>query len=136
MVEGAVWSVDPQQPVSYVRTMDQLIEAGRGRRTRPMVLLSVFAGWRCAGVHRCLRRAGLCGGAAHAGDWSAHGAWRETSRRTRMNFRARDEIEHCWIARGGALAAGLGALLRSLLFGVTLVGAGNLMPVLPRRLYW
>src|SRR6202521_2914974 len=34
MVEGAVWSVDPQQPVSYVRTMDQLIEADVADRTR------------------------------------------------------------------------------------------------------
>src|SRR5712664_163349 len=44
MAESAIWSVDPQQPVSYVRTMDQLMETDVADRTRPMILLGVFAG--------------------------------------------------------------------------------------------
>jgi predicted permease len=43
-VQGAVWSVDAQQPVTQIRTMDQLMEEDVADRRRPMILLGAFAG--------------------------------------------------------------------------------------------
>src|SRR6267143_1200239 len=53
MAEGAVWSVDPQQPVTYAHTMDQLLETDVADRTRPMILLGVFAGLANSGSPPC-----------------------------------------------------------------------------------
>src|SRR5260370_16798816 len=54
-VESAVWAVDAQQPVTQVRTMDELMETDVADRTRPMILLVVFAGLAlvlaCLGVY-------------------------------------------------------------------------------------
>ena len=125
MVEGAVWSVDPQQPVSYVRTMDQLIEADVADRTRPMILLGVFAGLAlvlaCIGVYGVLAYA-VAQRTREIGVRMALGA--KPLDVTRMILGRGMRLSAIGLLAGGALAAGLGALLRSLLFGVTLVAPG------------
>jgi putative ABC transport system permease protein len=125
MVEGAVWSVDPQQPVSYVRTMDQLIEADVADRTRPMILLGVFAGLAlvlaCIGVYGVLAYA-VAQRTREIGVRMALGA--KPLDVTRMILGRGMGLSAIGLLAGGALAAGLGALLRSLLFGVTLVAPG------------
>jgi putative ABC transport system permease protein len=125
MVEGAVWSVDSQQPVSYVRTMDQLIEADVADRTRPMVLLGVFAGLAlvlaCIGVYGVLAYA-VAQRTREIGVRMALGA--KPLDVTRMILGRGMRLSAIGLLAGGALAAGLGALLRSLLFEVTLVAPG------------
>jgi putative ABC transport system permease protein len=120
MAEGAVWSVDPQQPVSYVRTMDQLIEADVADRTRPMILLGVFAGLAlvlaCLGVYGVLAYA-VAQRTREIGVRMALGA--KPADVTRMILGRGIKLSAIGLLAGGALAAGLGALLRTLLFGVT-----------------
>jgi len=120
MVEGAVWSVDPQQPVSYVRTMDQLMETDVADRTRPMVLLGVFAGLAlvlaCLGVYGVLAYA-VAQRTREIGVRMAMGA--KPGDVTRMILGRGMKLSAIGLLAGGALAAGLGALLRTLLYGVT-----------------
>jgi putative ABC transport system permease protein len=125
MVEGAVWAVDPQQPVSYVRTMDQLMEADVADRTRPMVLLGVFAGLAlvlaCLGVYGVLAYA-VAQRTREIGVRMALGA--KPGDVTRMILGRGMKLSAIGLLAGGALAAGLGALLRTLLYGVTLGAPG------------
>ena len=120
MVEGAVWSVDPQQPVSYVRTMDQLIETDVADRTRPMILLGVFAGLAlvlaCIGVYGVLAYA-VAQRTREIGVRMALGA--KPVDVTRMILGRGMKLSAIGLLAGAALAAGLGALLRTLLYGVT-----------------
>jgi len=124
MVEGAVWSVDPQQPVSYVRTMDQLMEADVADRTRPMILLGVFAGLAlvlaCIGVYGVLAYA-VAQRTREIGVRMALGA--KPMDVTRMILGRGMKLSAIGLF-GGALAAGLAVLLRTLLFGVTLAAPG------------
>jgi putative ABC transport system permease protein len=125
MVEGAVWSVDSQQPVSYVRTMDQLMEADVADRTRPMVLLGVFAGLAlvlaCLGVYGVLAYA-VAQRTREIGVRMALGA--KPADVTRMILGRGMKLSAIGLLAGGALAAGLAALLRTLLYGVTLAAPG------------
>jgi predicted permease len=125
MVESAVWSVDPQQPVSYVRTMDQLIEADVADRTRPMILLGVFAGLAlvlaCLGVYGVLAYA-VAQRTREIGVRMALGA--KPVDVTRMILGRGMKLSAIGLLAGGALAAGLGALLRTLLYGVTFAAPG------------
>ena len=125
MVEGAVWSVDPQQPVSYVRTMDQLMEIDVADRTRPMVLLGVFAGLAlvlaCLGVYGVLAYA-VAQRTREIGVRMAMGA--KPGDVTRMILGRGMKLSAIGLLVGGALAAGLGALLRTLLYGVTPAAPG------------
>jgi putative ABC transport system permease protein len=125
MVEGAVWFVDPQQPVSYVRTMDQLIETDVADRTRPMILLGVFAGLAlvlaCIGVYGVLSYA-VAQRTREIGVRMALGA--KPLDVTRMILGRGMKLSAIGLLAGGALAAGLSVLLRTLLFGVTLVAPG------------
>jgi predicted permease len=125
MVEGAVWSVDPQQPVSYVRTMDQLMDTDVADRTRPMILLGVFAGLAlalaCIGVYGVLAYA-VAQRTREIGVRMALGA--KPTDVTRMILERGMKLSAIGLLAGGALAAGLAVLLRSLLFGVTLVAPG------------
>jgi predicted permease len=120
MVEGAVWSVDPHQPVSYVRTMDQLIETDVADRTRPMILLGVFAGLAlvlaCIGVYGVLAYA-VAQRTREIGVRMALGA--KPVDVTRMILGRGMKLSAIGLLAGAALAAGLGALLRTLLYGVT-----------------
>jgi predicted permease len=125
MVEGAVWSVDPQQPVTYVRTMDQMIETDVADRTRPMILLGVFAALAlvlaCIGVYGVLAYA-VAQRTREIGVRMALGA--KPMDVTRMILRRGMQLSAIGLLAGGALAAGLAVLLRTLLFGVTLVAPG------------
>jgi putative ABC transport system permease protein len=125
MVQGAVWSVDPQQPVFYVRTMDQLMETDVADRTRPMILLGVFAGLAlvlaCLGVYGVLAYA-VAQRTREIGVRMAMGA--KPMDVTRMILGRGMKLSAIGLLAGGALAAGLGVLLRTLLYGVTLVAPG------------
>jgi putative ABC transport system permease protein len=125
MVEGAVRSVDPQQPVSYVRTMDQLMEADVADRTRPMILLGVFAGLAlllaCIGVYGVLAYA-VAQRTREIGVRMTLGA--KPMDVTRMILERGMKLSAIGLLAGGALAAGLAVLLRTLLFGVTPVAPG------------
>ena len=125
MVEGAVWSVDPQQPVSYVRTMDQLMETDVADRTRPMILLGVFAGLAlvlaCIGVYGVLAYA-VAQRTREIGVRMALGA--KPVDVTRMILGRGMKLSAAGLLAGGALASGLAVLLRTLLFGVTVVAPG------------
>lgn len=125
MVEGAVWSADPQQPVSYVRTMDQLMEADVADRTRPMVLLGLFAGLAlllaCLGVYGVLAYA-VAQRTREIGVRMALGA--KPVDVTRMVLGRGMKLSAVGLLAGGALAAGLAGLLRTLVFGVTLQAPG------------
>ena len=125
MVEGAVWSVDPQQPVSYVRTMDQLMETDVADRTRPMILLGVFAGLAlvlaCIGVYGVLAYA-VAERTREIGVRMALGA--KPRDVTRMILGGGVKLSAIGLLAGGALAAGLANLLETLLFGVTVVAPG------------
>ncbi|HKD51709.1 MAG TPA: ABC transporter permease [Candidatus Acidoferrum sp.] len=124
-VESAVWAVDSQQPVTLVRTMDELIEADVADRTRPMILLGVFAGLAlllaCIGVYGVLAYA-MAQRTREIGVRMALGA--KPLDITRMVLGRGMALSAIGLLAGAALAAALGGLLRSLLFGVTLMAPG------------
>jgi putative ABC transport system permease protein len=124
-VENTVWAVDSQQPVTLIRTMDELIEADVADRTRPMILLGVFAGLAlvlaCVGVYGVLAYA-VAQRTREIGVRMALGA--KPVDVTRMVLRRGMTLSAMGLLVGGALAASLGGLLRSLLFGVTPMAPG------------
>jgi predicted permease len=124
-VESAVWSVDAQQPVTLIRTMDQLMEEDVADRTRPMILLGVFAVLAlvlaCIGVYGVLSYA-VAQRIREIGVRMALGA--KPMDVTRMVLGRGMKLSAIGLLAGGALAAGLAVLLRSLLFGVTVMAPG------------
>jgi ABC-type antimicrobial peptide transport system permease subunit len=43
-IRSAMWSVDPEQPMALIRTMDEYIERGVRDRSHQMKVLEIFAG--------------------------------------------------------------------------------------------
>ena len=120
VVRSAVWAVDVDRPVAFIRTMDQLMEENVADRERPMTLLGIFAG--LALVLACL---GVYGVLAY----SVAQRTREIGVRMALGARPLDvtsmilgrglKLSAIGLVAGAALAGVLGILLRSLLFGVT-----------------
>ena len=119
-LRGAVWAVDAERPVAFIRTMDQLMEENVADRERPMTLLGIFAGLAlvlaCIGVYGVLA-------------YSVAQRTREIGVRMALGARPLDvtrmilgrglKLSAFGLIAGAALAGLLGVLLRSLLFGVT-----------------
>ena len=120
--ESAVWSVDSQQPVMDIRTMDQLIKENLADRMRPMILLGVFAGLAlvlaCLGVYGVLAY-GVAQRTREIGVRMALGA--KPSNVTWMVLRRGLGLSCLGLLAGAVLAFALSSLLRSLLFGVTAI---------------
>jgi len=119
-LRGAVWAVDADRPVAFIRTMDQLMEENVADRERPMTLLGIFAGLAlvlaCIGVYGVLA-------------YSVVQRTREIGVRMALGARPLDvtrmilgrglRLSAIGLIAGAALAGVLGVLLRTLLFGVT-----------------
>jgi predicted permease len=119
-LRGAVWAVDADRPVAFIRTMDQLMEENVADRERPMTLLGIFAGLAlvlaCIGVYGVLA-------------YSVAQRTREIGVRMALGARPLDvtrmilgrglKLSAVGLIAGAALAGVLGVLLRTLLFGVT-----------------
>jgi putative ABC transport system permease protein len=116
----AVWTVDRDQPVSFVRTMDQLMEENVADRERPMTLLGIFAGLAlvlaCLGVYGVLAYS-VAQRTREIGVRMALGA--RPLDVTGMILRRGMRLSVIGLVAGAGLAAALGILLRSLLYGVT-----------------
>lgn len=118
-VRDAVWAVDADQPLRDTRSMDTMIDMNLADRTRPMVLLGIFAGLAvvlaCIGVYGVLA-------------YSVAQRTREIGVRMAVGARQSDVIRMIvgrglklgvlGLAVGALLAMGLGRLLESLLYGV------------------
>jgi putative ABC transport system permease protein len=119
-MRGAVWAVDADCAVAYVRTMDQLMEQNVADRERPMMLLGIFAGLAlvlaCLGVYGVLAYS-VAQRTREIGVRMALGA--RPVDVTRMLMGRGLKLSGIGLIAGAALAACLGVLLRTLLFGVT-----------------
>jgi putative ABC transport system permease protein len=124
-VQGAIWSVDGEQPVAMIRTMDQMMEENDANRTRPMALLGIFAGLAlvlaCIGVYGVLAYS-VAQRTREIGVRMALGA--KPGDVTRMILGRGLRLSFVGLLAGGTLAVGLGALLRSLLVGVSVAAPG------------
>ena len=102
--------------------MDQLIEENVADRTRPMILLGVFAGLAlvlaCLGVYGLLAYA-VAQRTREIGVRMALGA--KPSDVTRMVLQSGLRLSGLGLVAGAVLAFALSSLLRSLLFGVTAI---------------
>jgi len=119
-VQSKIQSLDPQQPVSHIRSMDQLMETNLADRSRPMILLGVFAGLAlvlaCLGVYGVLAYS-VAQRTREIGVRMALGA--KPLDVTSMILRRGLTLSALGLLAGAALAIALSFLLRSLLYGVT-----------------
>ena len=133
-VQLAVWCVNASLPVASVRTMQDIYGQSLARTSFTLVMLGM-AGCDGAGARddRDLRRDFVRGIAAAARDWDSAGA----------GSTARTSCGGCLcgtafvlagigVAIGLAAAAGLMQLMKSLLFGVSPCGSGDVL----RRFRW
>jgi predicted permease len=124
-LRASVWSVDSQQPVARMRSMEELIESNVADRKRPMILLGIFAA--LALVLACI---GVYGVVAYSveqrtreiGIRVAVGA--SPSEVTRLILAKGLRLGLIGLAAGVGLAVVLGHLLQTLLYG-----ANSLSPV-------
>ena len=118
-VRSAVWSVDSQQPVARIRSMDDIIDSNVADRKRPMVLLGIFAGLAlvlaCIGVYGVLAYA-VAQRTREIGVRMALGA--RPVDVTRMVVERGVRLGVLGLAAGLGLAFMLGRLLQTLLYGV------------------
>lgn len=116
-LRAAVWSVDSQQPVARMRSMDELIESNVADRKRPMILLGVFAALSlvlaCIGVYGVLAYS-VEQRTREIGIRVAVGA--SPSEVTRMILAKGLRLGLLGLAAGVGLAVVLGRLLQSLLY--------------------
>ena len=119
-LQRAVWSVDPDQPITGVRTLDEVLSASLAQRRFNMMLLTSFAS-----LALVLALVGIYGVVAYA---AAHRT-REIGIRIALGATERDVV--ALVVRGGlawvllGIAAGVGGaiaatrVMTGLLFGVT-----------------
>jgi predicted permease len=119
-LQRAVWSIDPAQPISVVRTMDEIVESEVANRTQMLQMLGAFAGvallLAAMGIYSVL-------------SYNVSQRRREIGVRMAIGARRADIagaiLRHsAWmaavgIAVGGAFAVATTRLLRSLLYGVS-----------------
>jgi predicted permease len=124
-VESAVWTVDGEQPVARVRSMDDIIEQSVADRKRPMVLLEIFAGLAlviaCVGIYGVLAytvtlRTREIGVRMAVGATPANVMKMIVGRGLKMGL--------IGLGVGLVLAVALGRLLGTLLYGVKAVSPG------------
>lgn len=119
-VQSKIQFLDPQQPVSHIRSMNQLMETNVADRSRPMILLGVFAGLAlvlaCLGVYGVLAYS-VTQRTREIGVRMALGA--KPLDVTSMILRRGLTLSALGLLAGAALAIALSFLLRSLLYGVT-----------------
>jgi putative ABC transport system permease protein len=119
-VQSKIQSLDPQQPLSHIRSIDQLMEINVADRSRPMILLGVFAGLAlvlaCLGVYGVLAYS-VAQRTREIGVRMALGA--KPFDVTSMILRRGLTLSVLGLLGGAALAIALSFLLRSLLYGVT-----------------
>jgi predicted permease len=120
-LRGAVWAVDSERPVAFIRTMDQLMKENVADRERPMMLLGIFAGLAlvlaCIGVYGVLAYS-VAQRTREIGVRMALGA--RPGDVTRMILGRGLKLSAVGLVAGAVLAVALRSLLRTLLFGVTL----------------
>jgi putative ABC transport system permease protein len=116
-LQKAFWSVDPDQPVWRIRSMEQLVDASRGSARAMATLVGVFAG-----VSVLLAAIGLYGVMSYAVSLRT----REIGIRMALGARGREVIR---------LVVGRGLLLAGVAVAVGLAGAAALSRVLATLLY-
>ena len=126
-VKAAVWSVDPNQSVASVRTMESVVADSVGRRRMQTVLLGVFAA-----LALLMAMVGIYGVMAYSvsargkeiGIRMALGADRASVRNLVLSEGMKWAATGAALGLGGALA--LAGVLSSLLYGVTARDPGTL----------
>lgn len=119
-LQRAVWSVDPEQPVSGIATMESIVDGELANRTQVLRLLGVFAG-----LALMLAALGIYGVLSYVvsqrtpeiGLRMALGADRWNIVRIVLSYSAR--LTAIGLAIGVLVAMGATRLLASLLYGIT-----------------